>query len=559
MSKRKDDPANFLAGLFATGQQLAQAMDPRSVNAPVVPVDLAEQVADWQRRWVESVSAFELGARGKTAVQDGADKRFAAEAWRKDPRYAALSTAYQTYSDFVQKSVEMMPADDRTKAQMRFGTRQIIDAISPGNFFFTNPEAVKLAFDTNGRSVIEGAALFMQDLAKGRVSMSDERAFRVGENLATTSGTVVYQNPLFQLIQYQPMTPEVYGRPLLIIPPCINKFYILDLQSENSFVRHAVEQGHTVFMVSWRNITAKLQNTTWDDYLERGVLQAIDVAREITGAEQVNALGFCIGGTLLASALGVLAGNAEPKVASMTLLTTMLDFSDTGELGQIVTEDWVRQLETTIGKGGLLKGKDLGFIFSSLRANDLIWQYVTNSYLKGKAPPAFDMLFWNADSSNLPGPMVCWYLRNTYLENNLRKPGRTAQCGIPLDLSDVNVPAYLYASREDHIVPWSTAYGSRRCLGGETTFVLGASGHIAGVVNPAKKNKRNYWLDGPNSDNAEGWLAGARSVPGSWWPHWSAWLERHAGERVPAPAHAGSEKYGAIEPAPGSYVMEPAE
>jgi polyhydroxyalkanoate synthase len=385
--------------------------------------------------------------------------------------------------------------------------------------------------------------------------MTDETAFEVGKNVAVTPGSVVFQNDLMQLIQYTPTTPEVFERPLVIIPPCIHKFYILDLTPENSFVRHAVAQGNTVFLVSWRNITPELGTKTWDDYIRMGPLAAIDVAREITGAEQVDTLGFCVGGTLLSSAVAVMRANDDNKVASMTLLTTMLDFSDPGEIGTMITEDAVAARETMIGKDGVLEGKDLALAFSSLRANDLIWPYVVNSYLKGKAPPAFDLLYWNSDGTNLPGPMFCYYVRNMYLENKLREPGKTIQCGVPVDLGDIDVPAYIYASREDHIVPWKSAYESNRLLGGPTTFVMGASGHIAGVINPPSKNKRNYWKGGKQGADPDQWLATSESVPGSWWPHWSEWLAQYAGGKVSAPAKPGNKRYKVIEPAPGRYVM----
>jgi polyhydroxyalkanoate synthase len=364
---------------------------------------------------------------------------------------------------------------------------------------------------------------------------------------------------LIQVIQYVPLTEEVRLRPLVIIPPCINKFYILDLQPENSFVRYAVQQGYTVFMLSWRNITAELGHFTWDDYLESGVMDAINVALEITGADQVNALGFCIGGTLLASTLAIMAARHEDKVASMTLLTAMLDFSDTGEIGLLVNDQSVATREAAIGKGGVMQGKELAFVFSSLRANDLVWPYVVNGYLKGKGPPAFDLLYWNSDGTNLPGPMFCWYVRNTYLENNLRVPGETVHCGVPMNFSKITVPTFLYASREDHIVPWRTAFSSARLLSGETTFVLGASGHIAGVINPASKNKRNYWAGGVPGRDAEKWLATAQSVAGSWWPNWSAWLGRYAGRSISARTELGNQTYRSIEPAPGRYVKARAD
>jgi polyhydroxyalkanoate synthase subunit PhaC len=314
-----------------------------------------------------------------------------------------------------------------------------------------------------------------------------------------------------------------------------------------------VAQGHTVFLVSWRNAGPEQAKLGWDDYLEQGVMQAFEVALAISRADRVNALGFCVGGTLLTSALAVMAARGEDSVASLTLLTTLLDFSETGELGLMVDEASVAKREAELGQGGLLKGSELAQVFAALRANDLIWPYVVNGYLKGQAPPAFDLLFWNGDDTNLPGPMYCWYLRNTYLENKLREPGATVQCGEAVDLSLVDMPAFLYASREDHIVPWQTAYKSSELLGGELTFVLGASGHIAGVINPPAKNKRNYWV-GELSPDADDWLEAARSEPGSWWPAWYAWLKPHAGAMQPAPKNAGNAQHPATEPAPGRYV-----
>ena len=494
---------------------------------------------------------------GKPPKQEG-DKRFASEAWSGDPRFDALSKSYLAYTELLQNSVERAPLDERTRSQVRFGMRQLLDAMSPSNFFVTNPDAMQLAGETGGQSVLDGMTLFFRDLAKGRVSTTDETAFQVGRSIATTPGEVIFENELIQLIQYAPATDEVYERPIVLIPPCINKFYIMDLQPENSLVGYLRDQGHTVFMLSWRNVGPEQGHLTWDDYLELGVIQAIEVAREVAGVDQVNALGFCVGGTLLASALAVMKARDQHSVASLTLLTSMLDFNDTGEIGALVTEQSVAAREQTIGRGGIMEGKELNFAFTSLRANDLMWQYVVNSYLKGKGPPAFDMLYWNADQTNLPGPMFCWYVRNCYLENNLRVPERTSLCGEPVDLAQVDMPAFLYASREDHIVPWRTAYLSSDLLGGESKFVLGASGHIAGVINSPRKTKRNYWVDGASGPDPERWLETARSVPGSWWPEWSGWLEQHAGGRVPARTELGGGKYPRIEAAPGRYVMQKA-
>ncbi|WP_326536340.1 PHA/PHB synthase family protein [Pseudorhodoferax sp.] len=503
--------------------------------------------------WLQGVEQMQAFWSASLPAPPAADRRFAAEAWQRDPRFAQLSQGYLQFSALMRNALQAAPLDTRSKSQWDFALRQVLDAMSPANCLATNPEALQAALDSGGASLVEGARLLMADIAKGRVSMSDDQAFEVGENVATSPGSVVYENELMQLVQYAPSTARVHKRPLVIVPPCINKFYILDLQPDNSLVAYAVAQGHTVFLVSWRNVGAAQGHLGWDDYVEQGVLQAIAVAREISGADQVNTLGFCIGGTLLGSALAVAAARGEQPAASVTLLTAMLDFSNTGELGLMVDEAMVAQREASIGRGGLMKGRELATVFAALRANDLIWPYVVNGYLKGKAPPAFDLLYWNGDDTNLPGPMYCWYLRNTYLENKLREPGGTVQCGVPVDLSSITAPAFVYASREDHIVPWQTAYAGTGLLGGEVRFVLGASGHIAGVINPPEKKKRNHWV-GDLADDAGAWLDRAESVDGSWWPAWSDWLATHAGAKVAARRAPGNTAYPAIEPAPGRYV-----
>ena len=571
MVNPEHDPAQMLARMFESGQammrQFAGATDAETAGTanPMAAIAAAsQQMIGMHQDFWKQVTGIWSGASGAGMpwgwpAGDGSDdKRFAAEAWRNDPRFDMVKRTYLAYSSFLQSTVESADVDEKTRAKLRFDMKQFVDAMSPANFLVTNPEAMQLAVESGGQSLAAGMRLFFDDLAKGRISTTDEAAYEVGRNLATTPGSVIFENELMQLIQYAPTTERVHERPLLIIPPCINKFYILDLQADNSFVRYAVEHGHTVFLVSWRNVSDELGHLTWDDYLAQGVLAAIDVALAVTGADRVNTLGFCVGGTLLASALAVLHARGQDKAASLTLLTTMLDFSDTGEIGALVSEESVAAREAAIGNGGIMPAKELAFTFSSLRANDLMWQYVVNSYLKGKAPPAFDLLYWNADSTNLPGPMMCWYVRNMYLENNLREPGGTVQCGETVDLSLIDVPAFLYASREDHIVPWKTAYASSEFLAGDTTFVLGASGHIAGVINPPAKNKRNHWVDGKPGPDAEQWLATAQNTPGSWWPRWSGWLAQHAGGKVAAPRSLGNRKYRAIEPAPGRYVLEKA-
>ncbi|MBT0963652.1 PHA/PHB synthase family protein [Denitromonas iodatirespirans] len=485
------------------------------------------------------------------------DRRFSSEAWQESPMYDYLRQAYLLNAEYLNQVADALPvADGRAKARLQFLTRQYVDALAPSNFAATNPEFIKKALETKGESISAGIQNLLADMEKGRISMTDDEAFEVGRNLATTPGTVIYENALMQLIQYSPLTDKVATNPLLIVPPCINKFYIMDLQPHNSLVRFIVEQGFTVFLVSWRNPKGDLAHASWDDYLEQGPLAALDVVRQVTGVKKPNVLGFCVGGTLLTSALAVARGRGEDPVESLTLMTTLLDFADAGELGCLVDETSVAAREATIGKGGLLPGQELANVFSALRANDLVWQYVVGNYLKGDKPAAFDLLYWNSDSTNLPGPFLSWYLRNMYLENNLRVPGRLKMLGVKVDLGKVDVPAYLLAAREDHIVPWQSAYLARKLLGGETTFVLGASGHIAGAINPASKNRRSFWTGDGQSAAPEEWLEGAEEQPGSWWLHWIEWLKKRGGKTIAARGRLGNATYQAIEPAPGRYVKE---
>jgi polyhydroxyalkanoate synthase len=484
----------------------------------------------------------------KESFVDSDDRRFAAREWRENPFYDYLRQSYLLASQYLTELVESAPLEGEAKERARFAARQWIDAMCPANFAATNPAALRTALDSKGESLARGMANLLADAGKGRISQTDESAFELGRNVAVTPGDVVYQNELIQLIQYRARTGEVAKRPLVMIPPCINKYYILDLQPENSFVGYAVDQGHTVFMVSWRNVGPEHGRLTWDDYLEQGVFTALRVAREIAKSDKVNALGFCVGGTLLGAALAVLAEKNESVVASVTFLAAMLDFHETGQIGLFVDEASVQAREATIGRGGLLPGSDLAFVFSSLRANDLVWPYVVNNYLLGGQPAAFDLLYWNSDSTNLPGPMYCHYLRHAYLQNDLKNL---------YDLGKVELPMFGLATREDHIVPWRSAYRTLNLLGpGEKHFVLGASGHIAGVVNPASKNRRSYWSGAPYPENPDDWLAQAREHKGSWWPRWSDWLAKHGGGTRKAPSKPGNVQYKPLEPAPGRYVRQ---
>ena len=498
--------------------------------------------------------AADLWNQGLVPPPAGKDKRFASEAWAANPVAAFSAAVYLLNARTLLGFAEAAEADAKTKARLRFAVEQWMAASAPSNFLCLNAEAQRKAIETQGESIARGVQNLLKDIEQGHVSMTDESVFEVGVNVARTEGAVVFENELFQLIEYKPLTAKVYERPFLVVPPCINKFYILDLQPENSLVRYLVEQGHRTFVMSWRNPDESLKDKTWDDYVGDGTIKAIDVVREVTGARQINALGFCVGGTLLGTALAVLAARGQKPVAATTLLTSFLDFSDTGVLDLFIDEPFVKFREMQLGQGGLLKGQELASTFSFLRPNDLVWNYVVGNYLKGETPPPFDLLYWNSDSTNLPGPMFTWYLRNTYFENNLVKPGRCTVCGEKVDLRKVDTPVYIYGSREDHIVPISGAYASVAHLPGKKRFVMGASGHIAGVINPPAKNKRSYWTNDKLPRSFEEWHKGAKEHAGSWWPDWASWLKPHAGKQVAAPRSYGKGKYKAIEPAPGRYV-----
>jgi polyhydroxyalkanoate synthase len=512
---------------------------------------LAESTALWNQ----------MLAASKPEAPAKSDRRFAGQEWMSNPATAYIAQMYLLNARTLLQMAEEIDGDEKTKARIRFAVQQWVDAASPSNYLALNPEAQRKALETGGESISRGLKHLLDDIRQGHMSQTDESVFEVGRNVATTEGAVVFENELFQLIEYKPLTAKVYARPLLLVPPCINKYYILDLQPDNSLIRYTVEQGHRVFVLSWRNADDAVAKLTWDQYIEDAAIRAIGLVQEITGSEKINTLGFCVGGTILATALSVLAARNERPAASMTLLTTLLDFSNTGVLDLFIDEAMVKMRELTLGPGSpsggsLLKGQELATTFSFLRPNDLVWNYVVGNYLKGETPPPFDLLYWNGDSTNLPGPMYCWYLRNTYLENNLVEAGKTTVCGERVDLGSIDVPTYLYASREDHIVPWEGAYRSTAVLKGKLRFVLGASGHIAGVINPPAKKKRSHWVGTGDvlPKDPQQWFGAAQEHPGSWWTDWSNWLKGHAGKQVPAPKALGSARYKPIEPAPGRYV-----
>ncbi|WKB53533.1 class I poly(R)-hydroxyalkanoic acid synthase [Eleftheria terrae] len=551
-------PGGFGAGSLATpfGEAFA------ALGQLKLPLNgWAELQADYLREaariWNDAV------AQPGASPQPLRDRRFAAADWSGSPGAAYVAAMYLLNARTLLKLADSVEADEKTRQRVRFAVQQWIDASAPSNFLAFNPEAQRKALETGGESIAQGLRHLLQDLKQGHLSQTDESVFEVGRNVATTEGSVVFENELFQLIEYKPLTAEVHERPLLIVPPCINKYYILDLQPDNSLVRYAAEQGLRVFLMSWRNADESMAHLGWDDYIEQGVIQAIHLAQEISGSERINTLGFCIGGTLLGTALAVLDARGEKAASSMTLLTAFLDFANTGVLDLFIDEAGVQVRERSIGAqsptgGGLLRGQELAATFSFLRPNDLVWNYVVGNYLKGETPPPFDLLYWNSDSTNLPGPMYCWYLRNAYLENRLREPGRLQVCGVPLDLGRIDAPAFVYGSREDHIVPWDGAYAATRLLKGDRRFVLGASGHIAGVINHPAKKKRSYWSNDQLPDQSADWLAGATEHPGSWWTMWADWIRPHSGKLVAAPRAQGNANHPPIEAAPGRYVKQKA-
>ena len=559
MAKKNPKLADMGGNAQAFGEAVGQAL--KSMAGLALPM---QDMARLQQNYLQEMSSLwntALAAPSDTAPIK--DRRFAAEAWTTNPLAAFTARAYLLNARTLLEMAEAVEGDAKTKARVRFAVQQWIDAASPANFLALNPEAQKKALDTQGQSIAKGVEQLLADIRQGHMSQTDETVFEVGQNVATTEGSVVYENDLMQLIEYKPLTAQVHERPMLFVPPCINKYYILDLQPENSVIRYTVEQGHRLFVVSWRNPDEGLAAKSWDDYIAEGPLKAIEVVQAITGKDAFNMLGFCVGGTILTTALAVLAARGEQPASSVTLLTTLLDFSDTGILDLFVDEPSVQMREMTIGPDapsgpGLLKGGELAATFSFLRPNDLVWNYVVGNYLKGETPPPFDLLYWNSDSTNLPGPMYCWYLRHLYLQNELRVPGRLITCGEKVDVGAIQAPFYLYASREDHIVPWDAAYRSTQMIKGKKRFVMGASGHIAGVINPPAKGKRNYWTNDRLVEQAEDWFDAAREHPGSWWTDWSKWLAGHGGKKVAAPKTPGSRQYKAIEPAPGRYVKQKA-
>ena len=518
------------------------------------------QVSLWQdyaKLW-ESTARRMAGEEAEPlAAPEPGDRRFKDDAWTENPIYDHIKQSYLLASKFMLSTVrETDGLDAHTAQKADFYTRQFIDALAPTNFAATNPEVVRRTVETGGENLVQGLENMLEDLERGqgrlRIRMTDQEKFTLGGNVAVTPGKVVFENDLMQLIQYAPATDVVRKRPLLIVPPWINKFYILDLRPKNSFIKWAVEQGHTVFVISWVNPDERLAEKSLDDYMLEGPVAALDAVEQATGEPRVNAIGYCLGGTLLAATLAYLKAKGRQAVESATFFTTMVDFEEPGELGVFIDDEQLSLMEEAMEEKGYFDGSSMAEAFNLLRANDLIWSFVVNNYLMGKDPFPFDLLYWNSDSTRMPRAMHSTYLREMYRHNRLREPGGITLAGVPIDLATVDVPVYILSTREDHIAPWRSTYAATRLYAGPVRFVLAMSGHIAGVVNPPAASKYGYYT-GALAASPDAWLEAATAHEGSWWPDWGAWVSGHDGGET-APREPGDGTLPAIEDAPGRYV-----
>ena len=521
---------------------------------------------DYMSLWQNATLRMMGAAADPVVTPPKDDRRFKDAAWSENLLFDYIKQSYLLTAGWVQSQARGTTGmDKKTQAKIEFYTRQYVDAMAPSNFVMTNPEVLRTTIETGGENLVKGLSNLLKDLEKGNgqlaISMTDTTAFNIGENVAISPGKVIFQNDLMQLIQYSPSTEQVARRPMLIIPPWINKYYILDLAAKNSLVKWAVEQGQTLFMISWVNPDASLAHKSFADYMSEGPIAAMDAIAQATGEEEINILGYCLGGTLLACTLSYLKASDAKKserIKSATFLTTLLDFTDAGELSVFIDEEQLQVLENRMNKTGYLEGQSMAMTFNMLRDNDLIWNFVINNYLLGKDPFPFDLLYWNSDSTRMPAAMHSFYLRNMYLENKLKQPGGIKLFNVPIDLGNIDLPIMMVSTREDHIAPWKSTFDGAKLFGKKPIFVLAASGHIAGIVNPPAANKYQYWLNNAMPSNADAstadeWLAGAKSKPGSWWGEWAQFLAHYSGGMVKARV-PGAGGLKAIEDAPGSYV-----
>lgn len=547
------DPLNIGQAFFDMTQQLMSD-----------PVRLMQaQMALWQsyaELWQRTAKRLMGEPADPVVTPDPGDRRFKDSLWDESAFFDFIKQSYLLTARWLRSVVHDVDGlDPKTAQKVDFYTRQFVDAMSPSNFLLTNPEVLRATLESGGENLVRGLNNLLDDLERGQgrlaIRMTDPEAFRIGENIAVTPGKVVFQNDLMQLIQYAPTTETVARRPLLIIPPWINKYYILDLRPKNSFIAWAVAQGLTVFVISWVNPDERLAEKTFEDYMTEGPLAALEAIERATGEREANLLGYCLGGTLLAAMLGYMKAKGDDRVRSATYLTSMIDFAEPGELGVFIDEEQLSLLEARMNQKGYLDAAAMSTTFNLLRANDLIWSFVVNNYLLGKDPFPFDLLYWNSDSTRMPAAMHSFYLRRMYQENRLIEPGGITLCGVPIDLSKIDVPTFILSTREDHIAPWRSTYAATQIYKGPVRFCLAGSGHIAGVINPPDAGKYAYWTSSRLPKDPDAWLRGAKETAGSWWPEWARWLARHAGGRVPA-RHPGDGALKPIEDAPGRYVTE---
>jgi polyhydroxyalkanoate synthase len=564
-----------LLNLYAerlTAKDEGQAIDPQTVaatiqkfvqQASVNPLELVDKQtalsADLAQLWQRTAtSIFSNTPADPVIAPERQDKRFKSDNWTKNAVFDYLKQSYLLLSRYVESSVrDVKGIDPKTHHKAQFYTRQFVNALAPSNFAMTNPAVLEETVKTRGENLINGLKNLVEDLERGggklMPKMTDLDAFKFGENIANTPGKVVFQNELMQLIQYAPTTPTVYRRPMLIVPPWINKFYILDLKPQNSFIKWCVDQGHTVFVISWVNPGPELAAKNLSDYLLEGPVAAIHAIEQATGEADVNAIGYCIGGTLLASTLAYLSATGDKRIVSATFFTTLLDFSEVGDMSVFIDEAQLERVDKDMKRHGYLEGRSMADAFNLMRENDLIWFFFVNNYLLGRDPPAFDLLYWHSDATRMPAAMQSFYLRNMYQRNVLKEPGGVTLANVPIDLRKIDIPVYFLSAREDHIAPWRSTYAGTQLVSGPVRFVLGASGHIAGVINPPVAKKYGYWTNENVPEAPEAWLKGAAYCEGSWWNDWSKWIAEFGDERVPA-REPGCDDLNVIEDAPGSYV-----
>lgn len=522
-------------------------------------VDWAALTAAWMtaQNNISKVWMDSFLAAGKSDIEPSKDARFRDESWNEGA-FAFLRQSYELTAKSMADMADKAGLPEKEQQKLSFYTRTLTAALAPSNFALTNPEVLALARETNGANLLDGFANLVEDLRKGYLTTTDETAFEVGGNLGTTSGSVIYRNELIELIQYDPMTPNVRKKPILVVPPCVNKFYIFDLNEKKSMVRYLLEQGQTVFMISWRNAGPETMGYGWDEYIEKGVYQAIEVTSEITESDKVELMSWCNGGTLLLASLAAMTEQQSAKVGSATFLSSMIDFSDQGGVEVFIDQQQIDGYKTRLKSTGVVPGRDIANAMSMLHVNESIWNFVVSNYLKGKSPAPFDILFWNADTSNLPEKWYSYYVEEMYHANKLKEPGALTLLGRPVNTHNINVPCYFVAATGDHIVPWMSSHGACDLVSGPSEFVLTTGGHVSGtVINHPVRNRKYFLTDGPKAVTAEEWQENATKTEGSWWPHWLNWIETVSGsETLPAPKKRGSKTYKPLAAAPGTYVLE---